>query len=99
MGDDQPPARAVDDQAGELPAVVAALDARQRAWVRAAVAFLDANDIALVTGDFACGGFPEGRPWATMVGALVLYNHRDMLPTDRAQQRYLTFGSWRLGHD
>ena len=44
MGDDQPRARAVDDQAGHVPAVIAAVDARQRAWVRAAVAFLDANN-------------------------------------------------------
>ena len=27
----------------------------------------------------------------------MLYNHRGTLPTNRAQQRYLTFGSWRLG--
>jgi hypothetical protein len=30
-------------------------------------------------------------------GALLLYNHRGWLPTDRAQQRYLTFQGWRLG--
>ena len=73
------------------------LDARQRAWVWGALAFLDVHGIELVTGDFACGGFPEGRPWATMLGALVLYNHRGWLPTDRAQQRYVTSQGWRLG--
>ena len=84
-------------QADQLPAVVAALDARQRAWVRGAIHFLDANGIELVPGDFACGGFPEGRPWATMLGALLLHNHRGWLPTDRAQQRYLTSQCWGLG--
>jgi hypothetical protein len=41
-------------------------------------------------------GSPEGRPWATMLGAL-LYNHRGWLPTDRAQQRYLVDRGWGLG--
>ncbi len=61
------------------------------------MAFLDAHGIDLAVGDVACGGFPEGRPWANMLGALALYNHRGWLPTDRAQQRYLTFRSWGLG--
>jgi len=80
MGDNQPPAGTASLQVDELPPVVAALDARQRAWVRGAIHLLDANGIELVTGDFACGGFPEGRPWATMLGALLLYNHKGWLP-------------------
>jgi len=96
MGDNQPPAGTASLQVDELPPVVAALDARQRAWVRGAIHLLDANGIELVTGDFACGGFPEGRPWATMLGALLLYNHKGWLPAERAQQRYLTSQSWGL---
>ncbi len=94
MGDNQPPAGTASLQVDELPPVVAALDARQRAWVRGAIHFLDANGIELVTGDFACGGFPDGRPRSTMLGALLLYNHRGWLPTDRAQQRYLAGRGW-----
>jgi hypothetical protein len=90
-----PPPPAVG--AGGLPPVVAALDARQRAWVRGALEFLDAHGIELVVGDVACGGFPEGRPWATMLGALALYNHRGWLPTNRAQQRYVSVPAMRLG--
>jgi hypothetical protein len=30
-------------------------------------------------------------------GALLLYNHRGWLPTDRAQQRYLISEGWGLG--
>jgi hypothetical protein len=82
---------------GGLPPVVAALDARQRAWVRGALEFLGAYGIELVVGDVACGGFPEGRPWANMLGALALYNHRGWLPADRAQQRYVSFQAMRLG--
>jgi hypothetical protein len=52
-----------------LPPVVAALTANQRAWLRDALDFLDRQDIDLVPGDFACRGFPEGRPAATVLGA------------------------------
>jgi|RhiMetdeSRZDD1v2_1073273.scaffolds.fasta_scaffold926017_1 hypothetical protein len=97
MGADQPPAGTTGLPTAELPPVVAALDARERAWVRGALEFLDANGIELVTGDFACGGFPEGRPWATMLGALLLYNHRRWLPSNHAQQRYLVHRAWGLG--
>ena len=97
MGDNPPPARTAKPPTAELPPVVAALDARGRDWVRGALEHLDAHGIELVTSDFACGGFAEGRPWATMLGALVLYNHRGWLPTSRAQQRYLTFRGWGLG--
>jgi hypothetical protein len=98
MGNNQPPPTATASlQVDDLPPVVAALDARQRAWLRGALEFLDAHDIQLVTGDFACGGFPQGRPWATVLGALLLYSHRGWLPTDRAQQRYLTVRGWGLG--
>jgi hypothetical protein len=97
MGDDQPPLGIGSVQMAELPPVVAALDARQRAWVRGAIQFRDAHGSELFCGDFACGGFPEGRPWATMLGALVLYNHRGWLPTDRAEQRDLTVRGWGLG--
>jgi hypothetical protein len=96
MGHD-PPVGTARLQTAELPPVVAALDAGEDAWVRGAHEFLDAHGIELVTGDFACGGFPEGRPWATILGALLLYNHRAWLPTDRAQQRYLAWQGWRLG--
>jgi hypothetical protein len=97
MGNGQPPSGTTSVQMAALPPVVAALDARQRAWVRGALEHLDTHGIELVTGDFACGGFPEGRPWVTMLGALVLYNHRGWLPSDRAQQRYLTVRGWGLG--
>jgi hypothetical protein len=32
-----------------------------------------------------------------MLGALLLYNHRGWLPTDRAQQRYLAGRGWGFG--
>jgi hypothetical protein len=93
--DAYPPLPASD--AGELPPVIVALDARQRAWVRGALDFLDAHGVELVAGDVVCGGFPEGRPWANMLGALLLYNHGGWLPTNRGQQRYLSWRAWGLG--
>jgi hypothetical protein len=79
-----------------LPPVVAALTANQPAWLRDALDFLDRQDIDLVPGDFACRGFPEGRPAATVLGALLLERH-NQLPFDHGQQQYLTHSAWKLG--
>lgn len=51
------PTSTVDAEPEGLPAVVAALDAGQQAWLRDALAFLDRHGIDLVAGDFACRGF------------------------------------------
>jgi hypothetical protein len=78
-----------------LPPVVAALTDNQRAWLRDALDFLERHDIDLVPVDFACRGFPEGRPAATVLGALLLARH-NQLPFDHGQQQYLTNLAWRL---
>jgi hypothetical protein len=100
--DDAHPPPAAD--AGGLPPVVAALDARQRAWVREALDFLDAHGIELVTATSPAAGsarIVRGPPcWVrcccttTKAGCPPTPG---WLPTERGQHRYLSYRAWGLG--
>lgn len=97
IGDHRPAAPAAPAVAGELPPVVTALSRGQRAELRAALDLLDAHGVRLAAGDFACKGFPQGHPAATVLGALLLLLRHGWLPTDYAQQEYFVFEGWGLG--